>query len=761
MTAPGDRAAVGGRPGAGRAPAGRVEVRGLAWRPYGRREPVLPGVDLTVPAGQRLLLAGPSGSGKSTLLRALAGLLETVDAGALAGEVTVDGRPPSADPGTVGLVLQEPGAGVVASTVGRDVAFGLENVRIPREAMPELVGAALSDVGLSALPPDTPTRALSGGETQRLAIAGALALTPSVLLLDEPTAMLDPASAARVRDTVAAVAERRGLTTVVVEHLLGPWVEVVDRMVVLDGTGRLVADGTPERVLREHADQLAELGIWTPGAPDPEPLPVPPGLLGPSPGRAAGPQGEVAPAVESDPVVVDREVGVGGVTRVRRTLRGPALACPPGSLTALVGPSGSGKSTELLALAGLVRPTRGSVRLAGGRDPAALGSGALAAELSWVPQWASSTIVARTVREEVLATSRALGRDEEARQRADAVLDALGLAPLAGSDPRDLSGGEQRRLALAAAVVHRPAVLLADEPTVGQDRHTWAAVLGLVEAVRAGGGAVVLATHDPAVTARADRVHRFEATGGQLVDPEPARPLLTRCGPLSLMGSAALAVVASLASPGWAASLAALGVAVVLGGIGLLAPGPGVGPRRRWRRLGLRLAPGLLAVASVAWSTWLLGGRDLVTAGEAGLRILLFVVPAAVVLPYVDPDALGDHLAQRLRLPPRPVVAVSAALQRLDSLGELWHELSRARRVRGLGPGRSVRGSLRHAAALTTGLLLRTLAAAAELAVAMDARGFGTAHRRTWATRAPWRTADTLALAGGVLLVLVTTLARL
>ena len=224
----------------------------LTWRPFGRREPVLRDVSLTLRPGERVLLVGPSGSGKSTLLRALAGLLETVDAGELSGSVLVDGAAPGERPGAVGLVLQEPGAGVVAASVGRDVAFGPENVGMPRAAMPALVSSALASVGLGDLPLDTPTSALSGGQTQRLALAGTLALDPSVVLLDEPTAMLDPGSAQEVRDAVAGltadggravaasepggpVARHQSPTIVVVEHVLAPWVDLVERLVVLVG----------------------------------------------------------------------------------------------------------------------------------------------------------------------------------------------------------------------------------------------------------------------------------------------------------------------------------------------------------------------------------------------------------------------------------------------------------------------------------------------------------------------------------------------
>jgi energy-coupling factor transport system ATP-binding protein len=750
---PGEHA---GGQSAGAEHAGEVVADRLGWRPYGRREPVLAEVSLRIPAGERVLLAGPSGSGKSTLLRALAGVLEATGAGELTGTVTVDGRAPGSRPGQVGLVLQEPGAGVVAATVGRDVAFGLENVAVPRAAMAPVVAEALAAVGLD-LPPDRRTRALSGGETQRLALAGALALRPSVLLLDEPTAMLDPDHARQVRDTVSAVCGASRLTTVVVEHTLGPWVDHVDRLVVLDGRGRLVADGPVARVLAEERGRLLDLGIWVPGAPPPVPLPVPPGLLarsgvhGPEDG-AAGPGGG---ALVASGLRVDRRVtATDGTSRdVPAVDVAEPLVASPGTSTAVVGPSGSGKSTLLLALAGLVEPTRGAVTVRGGEarggradtaypPVAGLASTDLARVVAWVPQWSNATIIGRTVLDEVLVTSRAL-RDAGAEERAGRLLDLLGLGTLEGADPRELSGGEQRRLALAAALVHRPDVLLADEPTVGQDRHTWAAVAGLVEAHRAAGGAAVLATHDPALVARADAVRPLAAPPRPAEPPARRRPLLARCGPLSLLAAAALAVPTGVLAPGWRAALVVLAVQVLLAVVGLSAPRPGVRPAGRARRVVTRLLPGLVAAASVGWSTWLLGGPDLEVAAGAALRVVLIVLPSAVVLPFVDPDALGDHLGQRLRLPPRPVVALAAALQRVQTFGETWTELARARRVRGLGPRtRSPRTVLAHVGALTTGLLVRSLRLAADLATAMDARGFATAHRRTWSAPAPWRPAD-------------------
>ena len=753
-----------------------VRVEGLTWRPFGRSRPVLDRLDLTIEPGERVLLAGPSGSGKSTLLRAVAGLLLTADSGDLSGSVSVGGLAPQAVPGSVGLVLQDPGSGVVASSIGRDVAFGLENVSLPAAEMPARVDAALREVGLT-MPADSPPTTLSGGESQRLALAGALVMEPSVLLLDEPTAMLDAVTAAEVRSVVADVVARRDLTLVVVEHRLEGWIDLVDRIVVLDATGTVVADGDPGRVLAENGEMLAAQGIWVPGVPDPEPVAVHLERLA---GAAAGrvPDGRLV-AAASALRVEHHSRRLGQRSRVTLAVDGADLEARAGRSVALVGPSGAGKSSLMAALGGLVRPQQGAVEVALPLTPAEAGehrsakdrlapphewsSRDLARVVAWVPQRAATAIVGRTVRDDVLTTPLALGLDPDASgRRADALLAALGLSHVALADPRHLSGGEQRRLAMASAVAHGPALVLADEPTVGQDRLTWAAVSGVLAAARQEGAAVVVTTHDAGVVADADRVVTLRPPAQAASDPQPERrPLLARSGPLALL-AAALCV---LPLPGlldtWRQGLAVLAVEVVLGLLGLLAPGPGRAPGGRIRGVLARLAPAALAVVGVGWSAWLLGGRDLEVASGAALRVLCLLVPSAFVVGYLDPERLGDHLAQRLHLPARAVVAATAALQRVQAFDTLWRELMTTRRVRGVRADRGPLARGREAVLVTGGLLVGALGQAASLALAMDARGFAEARRRTWAGPAPWRTPDTVALAAGLAVVTAAVAARL
>lgn len=220
---------------------------------------------------------------------------------------------------------------------------------------------------------------------------------------------------------------------------------------------------------------------------------------------------------------------------------------------------------------------------------------------------------------------------------------------------------------------------------------------------------------------------------------------LLRVNPLVLVALAVLGMVASLPVRDLVTAGAVLVCYLV---VALVALPWHSGPV--WRYL-----PVLLGAASVGWSTWLLGGQDLGTAVVAGLRLAVLALPGVALAPLVDPAALADQLGQRLRMPARWAVALAAGLQRIDRIGELWQVLARARRARGLGPGRGPVSRIRYAGSVTFGLLVATMRDATAMAVAMDARGFATADRRTWAEPAPWRRIDSVMLAVGLVVCAV------
>jgi energy-coupling factor transport system ATP-binding protein len=471
-------------------------------------------VDLDVEPGQRVLLCGSSGAGKSTLLRGLAGLLGTTGAGEEEGALLVgssDPRERTPEAPHAGLLLQDPEAQVIMSRVGDDVAFGLENLAVPRERIWPQVHDALAAVGFPyAL--DHPTAALSGGEKQRLALAGTLAMEPDLLLLDEPTSALDPEGAELVRSALRRVLASSDATLVLVEHRVEEVLDLVHRVVVLAPGGGVTADGPPEQVFARHGTELADAGVWVPGRPPTVHLrgtscaEREPGLATRSPRRTDSPV--PAPALRAERVVL-RHPGASrpGVDGVDADVR-------PGRVLALVGPNGSGKSTLALGLAGLLRPERGRVQasaeLAGPlrRDPARWAGPDLVRRIGTVFQDPEHQFLTGSVHDELCLGPLAAGETRAvAQRRAKALLAQLRLGHLAGANPFTLSGGEQRRLSVATALATRPSVLVLDEPSFGQDRCTWGELVSLLAELRDDGTAVLTVTHDAAlVAALADEV---------------------------------------------------------------------------------------------------------------------------------------------------------------------------------------------------------------------------------------------------------------
>jgi energy-coupling factor transport system ATP-binding protein len=489
-------------------------ARGWGWRHPGRRAWAIRDLDLEVAAGERVLLLGPSGSGKSTLLLGLAGLLDAELAGgddpveAEAGTLLTGGRPArrAREAGIrTALLLQDPDAQTVLARIGDDVAFGLENAGTPPDRIAVETARALADVGLGHLGPDRPTARLSTGQRQRLALAGVLAPGADLLLLDEPTAMLDPAGAVALRDAVAARTAATGATLVVVEHRVDLWLPVVDRVVVI-GPGGVTADGDPAGVLVNRRADLAAAGVWLPGPP-----PVGPPSRPPAPGAVLLHARDLAAARRARP----------GEPAPAPVVTGVHLAAREGGALALTGPNGSGKTTLLHVLSGLVRPAAGTVQaapaLAAGRDPRPWrwSSRHLLTRIQTVFAEPRHQFLTGTVLEEVALGPRRAG-DPRARERAGAVLGRLGLAGLARANPWTLSGGEQRRLSVATALATRPRMLALDEPTFGQDARSWAALVQLLRELLADGVAVVAATHDlPLVAALGAEEFRPGRPGGR------------------------------------------------------------------------------------------------------------------------------------------------------------------------------------------------------------------------------------------------------
>jgi energy-coupling factor transport system ATP-binding protein len=440
------------------------------------------GLDLDIEPGERVLLLGASGAGKSTLVHALAGVLGGEEEGQEAGELSVDGGDPRRARGRVGLLLQDPDSQVILARVGDDVAFGCENLGVPREEIWRRVAESLDAVGLD-LPLRHPTSELSGGQKQRLALAGVLAMRPKLLLLDEPTANLDPDGVVEVRDAVARVLEHSGATFVVIEHRVAVWQNLVNRVVVLDPHGGILADGHPDDVLAREGESLARSGVWVPGHPPRHPKRHQP----------AGPPQTLLRA---------EDLGIARVKN-RPIAQSLTMTVAAGQATAITGPNGSGKSTLALTLAGLLPPAAGAVlasdALASGAPPEPIRwkSRQLLTRIGTVFQDPEHQLVATTVRQELIVGPRALGLpQDEATRRVEELLQRLRLDHLAGANPYTLSGGEKRRLSVATVLATRPRILVLDEPTFGQDSRTWQELVALLAELLDSGMAIVAVTHD-------------------------------------------------------------------------------------------------------------------------------------------------------------------------------------------------------------------------------------------------------------------------
>ena len=462
-----------------------IEARGWGWRHAGRRAWAIRGLDLRIRPGERVLLLGASGAGKSTLLAALAGLLDTSGGGESEGELRVDGRPPHDARDSTGIVFQDPETQLVMARAGDDVAFGLENHCVPTAAIWPSVHRALAQVHFP-YPEDRPTAALSGGEKQRLAIAGVLALRPRLLLLDEPTANLDPVGAELVRETLADLG---AMTLVLVEHRVAQSLPLVDRVVVIEAGAGVVADGAPQEVFARYGARLAELGVWVPGPPPAAPT------------RRTAFGADLARADD----IAFRYPGA-----ETWALAGVDLGVRAGEALAVTGPNGSGKSTLALFVAGLLRPARGRVALEDA-EPWSLPARRLVAHVGTVFQDPEHQFVTGRVDEELMVGPLRAGRyAPDARRIAMDLLERLHLTHLAAANPFTLSGGEQRRLSVATALATAPPLLVLDEPTFGQDRRTYAELVALLAAHCDGGGAALFATHDEdLVSSLADRTLRL------------------------------------------------------------------------------------------------------------------------------------------------------------------------------------------------------------------------------------------------------------
>ena len=478
-------------------------------------------IDLELAEGEFALLAGRSGCGKSTLLRAGCGLVPHYHGGEVAGALEVCGldvrdNGPAELGGLVGYVGQDPETQVVSATVRGELELPLELRGEPPAARARAIEEVTLALAISELV-DRPVDSLSGGELQRVALAAALVLRPRLVLLDEPTSQLDPVAGDELIGLLRRLNEEWGMGVLLAEHRLERCLSAADRVVCLDD-GAIAFDGSPGGFCAwalATDPELAPPGarLFSLAGLEPPPVSVKQARVAL---RARGIEATAAPSPDPAPPRRPRR-GAGSALAVRDlwveldpgdgardVLRGLELAVEPGELVALMGRNGAGKSTLLRAAAGLVESARGKVAAPRG--------------CALLPQSPSDLLVRERVGEELPGEP---GR---------AALEAVGLGWAVDADPRDLSGGERERLALAIVMAGRtegslPGLICLDEPTRGMDAARKRELREWLDGLAAGGAAVVVATHDVEFAARlASRVVLLGA--GELIADGPADEIL-------------------------------------------------------------------------------------------------------------------------------------------------------------------------------------------------------------------------------------------
>ena len=527
-----------------------IDIEDVSFSYRETREPALNHISLAIGEGDFLGIIGPSGAGKSTLAACLSGAIPHHFGGTLYGAVHVAGKDTCEVTLTdisriVGSVLQDIDTQMVASVVEDELLFGMENFGVPHDEIEQRLSDALQTVGIADLR-DREIATLSGGQKQKVAIAAIMALQPRVLVLDEPTAALDPASSLLVFDTLAKINREQNVTVVVIEQKVALLSTFCNRVVVLDN-GKIALEGTPHEVF-SHAEELQRIGVDSPrvarisnslarknicsqASPcltvdEAETLiERVAGNTSHNTSRIAAPSPHAPRATTAqNPVVafehVDFAYPLGGAA-----VHDLTLEVRPGELIGLVGQNGAGKTTFAKLLTGLLKPDVGNVRIAGA-DTKTTPTSIIARSCATLFQNPDRQICKETVEDEIAFGLELHGMESaHAHERAREAAQRFGL-PL-DEAPFSLSRGQRQMVALASVLVVEPRVIVLDEPTSGLDYRECMTVMETVKQMAESGCAVIMVCHDMEVVS--DFAERIAVMAdGRILASGPSRDLFAQ-----------------------------------------------------------------------------------------------------------------------------------------------------------------------------------------------------------------------------------------
>ena len=482
-----------------------IQVSNLTFTYESAKTPVLNNISLDIQPGEFIIVTGPSGSGKSTLARCLTGFIPNEYPGHFYGTITIEGFDTQTHAirhlaRLISLIQQDPDSQLVTLQVQNEVAFGLENFQTTPDTIQPKIHKALSAVNATNLYQRS-THTLSGGEKQKVVIASFLGLQSPILIFDEPTARLDLQTTKEVINSMERL-HQQGITIIVIEHRIQPFLNLASRIVIMN-EGQINYDGTPHQLAAEPK-LLLDLGIT-----------IHPSEYSETPSDLIQSQQnlfEVHHLNFTYPRIEEK-------SKPQPVLQNLTFSVSSGEIIALMGANGSGKSTLLLQLMGLLKPDSGTIHLQN-QNIHERPVSELAKDIGFVFQNPLHQLFATTVKDEILLASKHLGCPEPAvaQERAKQLLEYFGLLTYKEQSPYTLSLGEQRRLTIASILLHKPQVLLLDEPFIGQDYRNVHHLMTVVRQEASQGAAVLLATHDTTIAKQYCHRLLFLFEGRLLID---------------------------------------------------------------------------------------------------------------------------------------------------------------------------------------------------------------------------------------------------
>lgn len=498
----------------------RIEVEDVRFNYYGMDRPVLDGINLTIERNETVLLLGASGAGKSSLGLCLNGLIPNIIHGNFSGSVRIFGRNTTKTTVAeltkhVGIVFQDPEAQLVCMKVEDEIAFGMENLCLDRVEMERRMEKALEETGLSDYR-QCPVDLLSGGQKQRLALASVLCMQPQVLILDEPTAYLDPIGTKELFEVLRRLQQSGDYTIILIEHKLDDLMDMISRVIVLGKKGKIIADGKPHTVFYKHYDLLHREGVWLPQCVklvrDLQKkrlyLSEAPLTINETVNMLEKSLSPIQVRKETQPKMKSKQSGYSDspfaieikpaeISPDRSCILQPMRLCVPrGDFLAITGANGAGKSTLVRHMMKLHKINKHVIYIHG-RDVTQLPAHTIVQEAGSVFQNPEHQFVTNRVADELAFGLKCMNISEtEINKRVEEMLYRFGLVDYAEMSPFQLSHGEKRRLSVASMLITGQILLIFDEPTFGQDLQNAIQLMEIMKQLQQEGNTILMISHD-------------------------------------------------------------------------------------------------------------------------------------------------------------------------------------------------------------------------------------------------------------------------